>query len=395
MKKIIFGLSLMLAIGGLRGMRAQAETDYFFEEEYNGRSSTWDWAESAIHWAYAEGITAGTGEGYFRPDNEITRAEAVTMLAKFKELDTSGYNVDSTVFNDVNGAWYTQYVNAAYENHIVSGKEEGRFDPHGKLTRAEAATILVKTMGYTLRDDVETGFQDIADKWYTNYVGTAYANGLVSGKATDRFDPETGITRAELVMIMYKAAMKEYQAGEKYAVIISDEQESFTLTADSDTLFVYDAETQTVVGDVAVKMKDGYKLVYFSASDSVEVTPKEGELSYMRIFSNGGDIDVYGNNLEKVKLDSDRSVTLYCKDKEKNSAEALITVSRLYLFTIADQEGQEYSFTTEGESGDSSYNVYREISGTLLGGIDISHERSDYFKVTPTDDSTFAVYAAL
>ena len=118
-----------------------------YQEEWNNRTNSWNWGRSAIHWAFAEGITVGKDGGRFDPDNSITRAEAATMLVKLKEIDITKYHKDNETFVDVNGAWYTPYINAAYDNKIVSGKGDGLFDPNGSLTRAEAATMIVKAMG--------------------------------------------------------------------------------------------------------------------------------------------------------------------------------------------------------------------------------------------------------
>ena len=132
MKRFRVLAALLMAAAAIGGSKVDAQAaPYYYQEEIDETSlATQRWARSAIHWAYADGLTVGGGtEAFssFMPDNTITRAEAVTMMTKLKEIEIDDYRKDSAVFTDVNGAWYTPYVNGAYENGIVAGKGEGIF----------------------------------------------------------------------------------------------------------------------------------------------------------------------------------------------------------------------------------------------------------------------------
>lgn len=389
-KNIILGLSFMLAITGINELHVKADSCLSFWEEINNqKSDTWDWAENAIHWAHAEGITVGSGEGdfkHFNPDKKITRAEAVTMITKFQEFDISAYDVNSTVFYDANAAWYTPYVNAAYENRLIAGKSEGRFDPNGLLTRAEAATILVNAMGYTIEKNLDTGFQDISDEWYTDYVATAYANGLVSGKSESRFDPQTGITRAEMVMILYKAAMTKNTEGKIYAVLLDNNESGFSLMSNGETLFTYNAATDTINGDVKVKEQGNYKMVYFTQCDSLEIIPERDEtVNYLRFFSQFNDFDIYltGDNWEKVTIEPDKSVILTCLDKEQSITPKFYLIG-LWEYSIENMEGEKVIYDEDlGNYYGTHYSVTDH--GTT---IKILNDPSKFYKITPINKDT-------
>ncbi|MBR1930055.1 MAG: S-layer homology domain-containing protein [Lachnospiraceae bacterium] len=395
-KNVLVGLVTAAMLLGMNGLHVKAD---FYEEVNDEKSATWDWAENAIRWAQAEGISTGSGDGvwkYFNADSAISRAEAVTMLDKFMELDTAAYEADSTVFDDVNGAWYTAYVNAAYDNGYVSGKASGRFDPNGKLTRAEAATILVKALGYVEQGGTAS-FEDIADKWYTGYVTTAYTNQLVSGKSAARFDPESNVTRAEFVTMLYNARTKGYQDGEFFAVSISyHDGQDFTLKSNGEVIFSFTADSEngggTVTGDVTVKTSTPSGImVYLPPCTELEMDPAD-LWDGLRFYARNGEVDVASIsnfNIEKIVIESDKSVVFYCKDKEKFFL-PMLYMRNLDGYTITNEEGLEMRFE-KGSDAPSEQNGYlRNEDGTE---VYIRNEPSKYYKITPINDTSFKITA--
>jgi hypothetical protein len=105
-------------------------------------SSFWG-AESIAKLACA-GYVEGYQDGLFKPNNVITRAEAVQILRKiavFREMDTS-ISADFS-FQDVRkGDWFYDAVGYSFKNEIISGVSETAFEPHRNLTRAEGAKII-------------------------------------------------------------------------------------------------------------------------------------------------------------------------------------------------------------------------------------------------------------
>ncbi|WP_422657727.1 S-layer homology domain-containing protein [Paenibacillus sp. EC2-1] len=108
-------------------------------------------------------------------------------------------------FADLQGHWAQQAVEALASKLIVKGKTEGTFDPIGRVTRAEFASLLVRSFGLSNKE-VDQTFSDVAaSKWYAADVSTAVKYGFVQGVGNDRFAPEALITREQMVVMMMNA----------------------------------------------------------------------------------------------------------------------------------------------------------------------------------------------
>lgn len=204
MKKqlLLMSLAFMMSLS-VNSITASAAETIFADE---GSTSSWEWAANSIRWAYNEGIIAGkTSENgiIFDAEGKITRAEAVTMLVQWMGINPEEYLDSGMVFTDVpEEEWYAKFVKAAYENGLMKGKGNGIFDPDGYLTRAEAATMLVETQGW-IADAPDAGFTDVVEgEWYIKYINTAHAHGVVSGKSKNIFAPADVVTRAEFVRMI-------------------------------------------------------------------------------------------------------------------------------------------------------------------------------------------------
>ena len=100
----------------------------------------------AIIWATEQGITTGTGNGKFSPDDTCTRAQIVTFLYRFKS-NPAVYG--SLNFSDVNKTEHAAFYNAilwAVNNKITTGYGNGIFDPNGTCNRGDAVTFLYRAL---------------------------------------------------------------------------------------------------------------------------------------------------------------------------------------------------------------------------------------------------------
>lgn len=379
-KKVFTTLAIaMLVLGadslGVKAFRPVSETSNveFYPEEWEEktRTNSWEWGRSAIHWAYASNVTVGKENGEFDPDNSITRAEAVTMLTKIKEIDVSKYQGESKVFNDVNGAWYTSYVNAAYENKMVSGKGDGIFAPNDTLTRAEAATMIVKAMGYDVSKDSNAKFMDISDGWYTDYIRTAYEKKIVSGKSETKFDPNGNVTRAEYVMMLYNSIMGVNEKGMYSAVMISDAAKSFSVTKDDKVIMSYDSATKTVTGASKVIQGDDWQLIYFAPVDSFEIETKEGFLNRTRFFANGHEAMINVSGASKVIIAKDKTVTVYRDDASRKYSRVMVHLPSTMEMETSNEDNQP--LVVEGFA-DPYEHAGREVN------------QCDYIKFKPKND---------
>ena len=132
------------------------------------------------------------------PNGKLTRAEASSMIYS---LLKEKYISDTRHFADVKtGAWYQPQVDALAELGVVTGKGEGRFDPGANITRAEFVTILAKFFpmeeGEPAFKDLKPG------SWYYPYMVNAIAKGWVNGYEDNTVRPGNNITRAEAAAVL-------------------------------------------------------------------------------------------------------------------------------------------------------------------------------------------------
>lgn len=87
------------------------------------------------------GLLAGYEDGSFRPDAPITRAEYAAIATRFDELAAAESN-----FTDISGHWAEDAINAAYGAGWVGGYEDGTFRPDQNITRAEAMALINRVL---------------------------------------------------------------------------------------------------------------------------------------------------------------------------------------------------------------------------------------------------------
>ena len=95
----------------------------------------------AVRWALSQGITTGTGNGTFSPNATCTRAQSVTFL--YRALGTAP--TTAIGFTDVAAnAFYTDAVAWAVENGVTNGTTDSTFSPDNGCTRAQIVTFLFR-----------------------------------------------------------------------------------------------------------------------------------------------------------------------------------------------------------------------------------------------------------
>lgn len=94
------------------------------------------------------GLLAGYEDGSFRPDAPITRAEYAAIATRFDELAAAESN-----FTDISGHWAEDAINAAYGAGWVGGYEDGTFRPDQNITRAEAMALINRVLERAVDSD--------------------------------------------------------------------------------------------------------------------------------------------------------------------------------------------------------------------------------------------------
>ena len=117
----------------------------FPPEQQSANVASGAWYNNAVSTLTRAGILDGYEDGSFRPNASITRAEFTKIAVSFfKHVG----GASSNPFNDVpDSAWYAEFVKAAAELGLIDGYEDGTFRPNAPITRAEACTIVNRTLG--------------------------------------------------------------------------------------------------------------------------------------------------------------------------------------------------------------------------------------------------------
>ncbi|MBQ7475174.1 MAG: S-layer homology domain-containing protein [Clostridia bacterium] len=110
-----------------------------------------------------------------------------------------------TGFSDVeDGRWSAPSVQYAVDNGYMKGVGGGKFDPEGSLTRAMVATVLWRREGEP-KPTAPSGFSDVpANEWYADAVAWAKETGVVKGITEKTFEPDGKITREQLATMLFR-----------------------------------------------------------------------------------------------------------------------------------------------------------------------------------------------
>ena len=152
------------------------------------------------HIAYIIGYEDGT----VRPGANITRAEVATIFFRLLTDETrESYWSQSSGFTDVaSGAWYNNAVSTLTRAGILDGYEDGSFRPNASITRAEFTKIAVSFFKH-VGGASSSPFNDVPDSaWYAEFVKAAAELGLIDGYEDGTFRPNAPITRAEACTIV-------------------------------------------------------------------------------------------------------------------------------------------------------------------------------------------------
>lgn len=126
-----------------RMLTDEARNEYWSQTSSYSDVSVNNWFNNAVCTLSNAGIISGYPDGSFHPNGKITRAEFATIASRFFDVTVSG----ADAFPDISGHWARQYINEAAAIGIVTGYEDGTFRPQKLITRAEAMTMVNRTLG--------------------------------------------------------------------------------------------------------------------------------------------------------------------------------------------------------------------------------------------------------
>ena len=126
------------------------------------------WYNHAVSTLSAMGIVKGDSQGKFNPNAPITRAEFAAIAARFDDKA----NTTAVDFSDIASHWAKDEISAAANNGWINGYTDGTFRPNNKITRAEAMTLVNRVLK-RLPETAEDLHNDMI-KWSDNSDTSAW-----------------------------------------------------------------------------------------------------------------------------------------------------------------------------------------------------------------------------
>lgn len=132
------------------------------------------WSNNAISTMSNAKILAGDPDGRFRPVDSITRGEFAAIAARFSSKEYNGENM----FSDTDGHWSEEYINRAAQEGWISGYPDGTFKPDQYITRAEAMTLVNNILNRHAKengmlDNMLKWPDNVVGEWYYTAVQEA------------------------------------------------------------------------------------------------------------------------------------------------------------------------------------------------------------------------------
>ena len=293
------------------------------------------------------GVVSGTGGNQFNPNGTLTRAEFCTMVVKFMQQgDQVPIHATRTIFSDVTSKhWAQGYVNLAAsltvkdgerEVPLISGVGDGRFQPDEKITQAQAATILIRVLGYSS--------QQAGAVWPQSYMNLAESIGLSDGLPGDY---NGNLTRGQAAQLFVNALSCKNGEGSRYYTTLGKAQED------------------TIILAVNVETDDG------TSDGAIRTTANKESEAYLPAEGEGNPYALQGKRGALVLNDKDEIVTFVPDD---SSATTIVLSGDAQPSYVKASGGSQYTMSkdtllytsdaTEGKSYMEGYSVLK--SGTQI-----------------------------
>jgi|GEM_PF-489312 len=251
-------------------------------------SDEFEWAEKAIEKMGAKGIINGIGNGYYKPKNNVTHAEAIAMVLKLAgyQKQAEAIKTQPLFFKGAAAQWSFGYLQLAIEKGIIVPNEDEWFNPNEPAKRHDVAKYIVRALG--LREEAldhmkdKLNFKDAAaiPKNSVGYVYVITELEIMKG-FNNEFQPNKPITRAEMAVLLERAENN-----------VDPEESGSSLTIEG-TFVSYDSD------DERLTMKIDNKTVTY------DVNPKAPVYKNSKYY---GITELESGNIISIILDSEKKI---------------------------------------------------------------------------------------
>ncbi|HHX27974.1 MAG TPA: hypothetical protein GX716_03075 [Firmicutes bacterium] len=161
------------------------------------------WAEKYILRLVSLGVVGGYEDGSYRPEAGITRQEFAKMVVLAAGLEADAE--PELTFADAGeiAGWARGYVSAAVNAGIITGVGDNRFAPADPVTRAQAATMIIRALGIEASGTPEAFADgDAIPEWALSSIQAAVEKAIIDGFEDNTFRPDLNATRAQAAKML-------------------------------------------------------------------------------------------------------------------------------------------------------------------------------------------------
>ncbi|MBU1018499.1 MAG: S-layer homology domain-containing protein [Patescibacteria group bacterium] len=175
----------------------------------------------AIKYLREQEIITGYNDGSFKPDNSVSRVEALKMI--FEAFDADLSDGSNLTFPDIdNGQWYANYVATAKVSGVVDGYPDGTFKPGNSVNKVEFLKILLNAADADVSPVViGNPYKDVSSwDWFSPYANMSKELNLAPVNGS-YFEPSHYMTRGEVAETIYRWLAIEYNGADEYSVLLN------------------------------------------------------------------------------------------------------------------------------------------------------------------------------
>ncbi len=316
------------------------------------------------------GIINGYEDGTFRPEGEITRAEAATMIVGALNMTADAQNAaGETQFADVNeqAAWATGYINVGVSQKFINGMGDGTFAPQANVTYAQMCVMLTSIAGYAeyaAKDGYPKGYTDMAKSTGIN-KGVAVGNdvALTRGQVAQMIyntltTPMLGVSEYSVVGNTYAPLDGKGTPAREFKTLLSDKFNGYTATILVANTPVADSSLESDEFQFNIQKADWW----YDAT--APITVATGTLD--GFFAEG--VDVNGNNKKIGKAvfvanEDDEPTLVYFAETGKTDSKDLeaadyVAQSELAAKNQFEQDNSKVRFGTKYYTLEANVDVY-------------------------------------
>lgn len=356
------------------------------------------WAEKNIESLSRINIIRGYSDSTFRPDDYITRAELITIVNRLLKNSEQSYKY----IPDVNSTdWYAEEVRKGIYSGIIQGNEDGMIRPNDYITREEAVLILGRAFVENMPVYNTFSYEDIDEisDWAHPEYYTFIKLGYISGYDDNTVRPKANITRAEIVKIINNifseiVFLGEYTEEVHGNLLVSGDEIRLTnVIIDGDLVVTEGTEGKLELNNVAIT---GNLILRAPVEYDNKKVSIKGKVINLYNSIDDGNANIYRNNEYGIEF----AIPENAKVVEITEAIKKIDYNQKNLITLRVNKDEELHFVSF-KSGLAKEKkrfelIYNELKTGKIGlaeyAVCSDAKKDSYFVYIKRNDVEYALY---